>query len=396
MKPADTVMAPDRIAVVGIGGGGCNAVANMARQWENGPLLISINTDAQALASSQTSKRLQIGQKITRGMGAGGDPEVGRLAAEDDFEALRDLFHGIDLVFAVTTLGGGTGSGAAPVVARAAREGGSLVIALATLPFDFEGTQRASLARKTLAELGDQADVVITVPNQALAATAGESATAEDAFQQADYILGMGVLALWKLLVQRGLMHVDFATLRTVARCSGGISVFSYGEGRGSTRAADALESALHSPLLENGQALAEAESALVSILGGPDLTLREVDTLMAGIKNFCRKDVHLTMGTTIDPHWQDTVAVIIVASQFWRPEEEEESLPPQPSEPAPAEGDKPAQSGKRRKRSSATQGQLGFDAIGKGIFKDVEPTYRNGEDLDIPTFHRRRVVIEK
>jgi len=285
--------------------------------------------------------------------------------------------------------------GAAPIVARAAREGGALVIALATLPFDFEGSQRVSLAKKSLADLSDQADVVITVPNQALAATAGTGATAAEAFQQADYILGMGVFALWKLLVQRGIMTVDFATLRTVARCSGGFSVFSYGEGRGPARAAEALESALHSPLLENGQALAEAESALVSILGGPDMALREVETIMAGIKNYCRKDVHLTMGTTIDPNWQDTVALTIVASQYWRPEDEEPAGEPEP-EPQPEEPDKPATAGKRRKRSSPTQGQLGFDAIGKGIFKDVEPTYRNGEDLDIPTFHRRRIVIEK
>ncbi len=396
MKPVDPVITPERIAVVGIGGGGCHAVSTMAKQWEHGPVLIAINTDAQSLSSNQIPRRLQIGEKITRGMGAGGDMEVGRLAAEDDFEALRDLFREIDLVFVVTTLGGGTGSGAAPIVARAAREGGSLVIALATLPFDFEGTQRAALAGKALAELSDQADVVITVPNQALAATAGEGATAVDAFQQADYILGMGVLALWKLLVQRGLMNVDFATLRTVARCSGGFSVFSYGEGRGAHRTADALESALQSPLLENGQALAEAESALVSILGGPDLTLREVDTLMAGIRNFCRKDIHLTMGTTIDPLWHDTVAVVIVASQYWRPDEEEEPASPPTPEPAPAAEGTPAQSGKRRKRSGTTQGQLGFDAIGKGIFKDVEPTYRNGEDLDIPTFHRRRATLEK
>lgn len=395
MKPVETVMSPERIAVVGVGGGGCNAVSSMARQWENGPILIAINTDAQALGANHTAKRLQIGRKLTGGMGAGGDPEIGRLAAEDDFDALRDLFRNTDLVFIVSSLGGGTGTGAAPVVARAARETGALIIALTTLPFEFEGAQRLSLARKCLAEMKDSADVVITIPNQALVAGAGAAATAAEAFQQADYYLAMGVFALWKLLVQRGIMNVDFATLRTVARCSDGFSVFSYGEGRGPTRAADALESALHSPLLENGQALAEAESALVSILGGPDLTLREVETVMSGIKNFCRQDARLTMGTTIDQHWQDALSVTIVASQYWRPEEETE---PAPDEPAPGiEGtDKPAAPDKRKKKAKPTQGQLGFEAIGKGIFKDIEPTYLNGEDLDIPTFHRRRIAIEK
>lgn len=394
MKTVDTVMSPDKIAVIGIGDGGCNAIASMVNQWENGPMLIAINTDAQALYAIQAPQRIQIGKKLTRGLGTGGDAELGRLAAEDDFGTLRDLFTGIDLVFLVTALGGGTGTGAAPILARAAHESGALVIAMATLPFDFEGTQRSSLARKCLMELQDQADVVIAVPNQALAATAGAGATAAEAFRQADYLISMGVFAMWKLLVQRGIMNVDFATLRTVARCSGGISIFSYGEGKGSDRAATAVNGALHSPLAENGQALAEAESVLVSILGGTDMTLREVESIMTAIKNFCRPNAHLTVGTTIDPHWQNTVSVTMVASQFWRTEAES------PEEPAPlTEPDDTGKNptpGKRKKRTKPTQGQLGFDSIGKGIFKDVEPTYLNGEDLDIPTFHRRRVAIEK
>ena len=393
MNTADTVMSPDRIAVVGIGGGGCNALACMADHWDSGPLLVAVNTDAQALYAVQTPKRIQIGKKLTRGTGTGGDAELGRLAAEDDFNTLRELFTGLDLVFLVTALGGGTGTGATPVLARAAHETGALVIAMATLPFEFEGAQRMSLARKCLAELQDQADVVIAVPNQALVATAGATATAAEAFKQADYLISMGVFAIWKLLVQRGIMNVDFATLRTVARCSGGLSVFSYGEGKGPNRATDAVESALHSPLVENGRTLAEAESALVSILGGTDMTLREVETIMAAIKGFCRQDAHLTVGTTIDQHWQGNLSVTIVASQFWRTEPEPQVDPAPRTDPEDA--DKPA-ADKRKKRVKPTQGQLGFDAIGKGIFKDVEPTYLDGEDLDIPTFHRRRVAIEK
>lgn len=394
MKTIDTVMSPDRIAVVGIGGGGCNALGCMSDHWVNGPTLVAVNTDAQALYAVQAPKRIQIGKKLTRGTGTGGDAELGRLAAEDDFNTLREVFAGIDLVFLVTALGGGTGTGATPVLARAAHETGALVIALATMPFEFEGAQRMSLARKCLAELQDQADVVIAVPNQALVATAGAGATAAEAFKQADYLISMGVFAIWKLLVQRGIMNVDFATLRTVARCSGGVSVFSYGEGKGPNRAADAVESAIHSPLVENGQALAVAESALVSILGGTDMTLREVETIMATIKDFCRQDAHLTVGTTIDQHWQDNLSVTIVASQFWRADSEPAAEPP--AAPEVEDAEKTAAAGKRKKRTKPTQGQLGFDAIGKGIFKDVEPTYLDGDDLDIPTFHRRRVAIEK
>ena len=394
MKTVDTVLSPNRIAVIGVGDGGCNAIASMVKQWENGPALTAINTDAQTLYANQAPQRIQIGKKLTRGLGTGGDPELGRLAAEDDFNTLRGLFTETDLVFLVTALGGGTGTGAAPVLARAAHETGALVVVLATLPFDFEGTQRTALAKKCVIELQEQADVVIAVPNQSLAATAGAAATATEAFRQADALISMGVFAIWKLLVQRGIMNVDFATLRTVARCSGGLSTFSYGEGKGPDRAFTAVESALHHPLAENTNALTEAESALISIMGGPDMTLREVEAIMASIKAFCKQDAHLTVGTTIDANWEGIISVTIVASQFWRTAEEPTTEPSLLLETE--EADKPSSSGKRKKRSKPTQGQLGFDSIGKGIFKDVEPTYLNGEDLDVPTFHRRRVTIEK
>lgn len=383
-----------RICVVGVGGGGANALSGMADNWESAPTLIAINTDAQALGGSRATTRLQIGEKITRGMGTGGDTTIGRLAAEDDIETLRGYFRDMDLVFVVTALGGGTGTGASPVIARAAHESGALTIAFATLPFAFEGERRMAQARQGVAELRDQADVVIVVPNQALFASAGNSATAEAAFHQADYMLGMGVFAIWKLLVQRGLINIDFATLRMVARCSGGVSLFSYGEGKGFTRAQEAAQAALHSPLVEDGSALASAESVLVSILGGPDMTIREVESIMTAIQKVVRKEAHLFMGTAIDEHWRDTISVTIVASQFWRDEEPAEEKPePELSTESPS---KPAPGGKKKKRAAATQVQLGLDAIAKGIFKDVEPTVFEGEDLDIPTFMRRRVVIEK
>jgi cell division protein FtsZ len=379
---------------MGVGGGGCNAVGSMAAGWEGGPSVIAINTDAQALEGMQGVVRLQIGEKITRGMGTGGDITVGRLAAEDDVERLREVCAAMDLVVVVTALGGGTGTGAAPVVARIAHETGALVIVFATLPFAFEGDRRMAQARQGVAELQDQADVVIVVPNQALFASAGGNATAAEAFRQADYILSMGVFAIWKLLVQRGLINIDFATLRMVARCSGGVSVFSYGEGRGFTRAEEAAQAALHSPLLEDGAALSTAESVLVSILGGPDMAIREVESIMNALRKVVRKDAHIFMGTAIDEHWKDTVSVTLVASQFWS----EEDPVPGASDPGPQDEDlpKPAAGGKRKKRSPVSQPQLGFESLSRGIFKDVEPTCHQGEDLDIPTFVRRRVVIEK
>ncbi len=379
---------------MGVGGGGCNAVSSMAAGWENGPSVVAINTDAQALEGTPDVVRLRIGEKITRGMGTGGDITVGRLAAEDDFEKLRELCTTMDLVVVVTALGGGTGTGAAPVVARAAHETGALVIAFATLPFAFEGERRMQQARQGVTALQDHADVVIVVPNQALFAAAGGNATATEAFRQADHILSMGVFAIWKLLVQRALINIDFATLRMVARCSGGVSAFSYGEGRGFTRAEEAAQAALHSPLLEDGAALASAESVLVSILGGPDMAIREVESIMNALRKVVRKDAHIFMGTAIDEHWQDTVSVTLVASQFWT----EELAVPGAGEPATETESAPKSpgGGRKKKGASATQPQLGFETLSKGLFKDVEPTYHMGEDLDIPTFMRRRVIIEK
>lgn len=379
-----------RIAVAGVGGGGCNAVGSMAAEWENGPTLIGINTDAQALAGIKGCRSLQIGEKITRSMGTGGDPKVGRLAAEDDIQALRSLFSGMDLVFIVTALGGGTGTGAAPVVARAAHDNGALVIAFATLPFAFEGERRMAQARQGLAELRDQADVVVAVSNQSLFSAAVQNAAAETAFRQADYVLSMGVFAIWKLLMHRGLVNVDFATLRMVARQSGGITVFSYGEGRGPAKAGDAARAVLNSPLLENGQSLAEAQSVLISVLGGPDMTMQEIETAMTAVQAALRKDAHVFMGAAIDPHWTDTISVTIVASQYWADES------PEPADPEPeGETARPAAE-KRKRRGRATQATLGLDSIGKGMFKDVEPTIIDGEDMDIPTFIRRGVQIEK
>ena len=393
MKSDDNSIMTGRIAVAGVGGGGCNALDSMARHWEGGPALIAINTDGQALRSGRVANRIQIGERITRSMGTGGDAKVGKLAAEDDFDRLQDVFRGMDLVFVVTTLGGGTGTGAAPVVARAARETGAMVITFATLPFAFEGDRRMSQARQGQIELQDQSDVVIVIPNQSLFAAAGPTATAEEAFEQADYYLSMGAFAIWKLLTQRGIINLDFATLRMVARCSGGGGIFSYGEGKGANRATEAAQGALHSPLLEDGQTLADAESILVSILGGQDLTVRDVQSIMTAIEGATRKDAHIHMGTAIDDAWQDTVSVTIVASRFWRGEDESDAQDGEPTivtDPDSPEGKK------KRKKSDAIQTQLGLEEISKGIFKDIEPTLVGGEDLDVPTFLRRRVQIDK
>ena len=396
MTSSEKPLTIERIVVVGVGGGGCNAVDAMAAEWANAPALVAINTDAQSLDGLKQARPLVIGRKITNGLGTGGDLGVGRLAAEDDNAALRELFTGIDLAFIVTTLGGGTGTGAAPLVARAAQEAGALTVAFATLPFDFEGERRLSQARQGLAKLRDQADIVVVVPNQDLFAAAGANLSAEEAFRLADYHLGMGVFALWKLLVTRGVINLDFATLRMVAHCSDESCLFSYGEGKGSDRASDAVQMALRSPLVGAGKAVAEAEAVIVSILGGPDLALREIETVMTTVRDAARKDTNLFMGAAIDMAWAGAVAVTLVVSQRWTADE------PATTTTAPAKADSgktetPATKPRSRKRHASEQPSLDLEnSVAKGIFKDVERTVIDGIDMDIPTFIRRRVVIEK
>lgn len=396
--PGD-IIATSRISVAGVGGGGCQALGGMAAHWDNAPSLIAINTDAQALNTTACSTRLQIGKRITRNLGTGGDGKIGRLSAEEDFDALQGLFRGMDLVFVMTTLGGGTGSGAAPVVARAARETGAIVITFATLPFAFEGDRKMSQARQGLVELKDHSDVVIVIPNQALVGPESASASAEQAFRTTDYYLSMGVFAIWKLLTQRNIINLDFATLRMVARCSGGESLFSYGEGKGTGRASEAVQSALHNPLLDNGEAITESESILVSIIGAPDMSLREVETIMSAIKAATRIDAHIHMGTAIDENWEDTISVTLIAARYWRDEGEFEDKAEDKPElsSGPDAGGAVAPPPKRRKRKTAeTQSQLILGGLSKGLFKDVQPTIVDNEDMDVPTFIRKHVTVDR
>jgi cell division protein FtsZ len=256
-----------------------------------------------------------------------------------------------------------------------------------------------SQARQGLVELKDHSDVVIVIPNQALFAAEGTTATTEEVFHRADYYLSMGVFALWKLLTQRNIINLDFATLRMVARCSDGESLFSYGEGRGPGRATQAVQTALHNPLLDNGEAISESESVLVSILGDPDMSIREVDAIMSAIKAATRIDAHIHMGTAVDENWKDTISVTLIASRYWREESEFEDKPEDKPElsSGPDAGGAVAPPPKRRKRKTAeTQPQLTLGGLSKGLFKDVQPTIVDNEDMDVPTFIRRHVTVDK
>jgi cell division protein FtsZ len=386
--------APLSICVAGVGSGGCRAVSRMAARWTEGPAIAALDTDAQVLAECPAGPRLQLGKTLTQGLGAGGDVSAGRAAAEEERERLRALFSGADLVFLVAALGGGTGTGAAPVVARAARDEGALVLGFATLPFQFEGEARRTQAMQGLAALRDEADAVVAVPNQRLFELVKGGATAEQAFAQADDVLGAGIQAIWNLLARRGLISLSFADLRSVVQNSGGTCVFGYGEAMGDARAPAAAQAALENPLLDRGRAVASARALLVSIVGGPDLSLAEIESIMNTISSSAHGDAHICMGAASHPDWIGRLSVTILASEQWQQspaaKEEEEAA----AEGAEAADDAPG--AKKKRRSKATQTKLSLDPSGRGRFKDVEATIIDGQDLDIPTFKRRGIAIEK
>ncbi len=407
--PADPLAAPgrtplSRCVVIGVGGGGCNALARMSAGWADGPELVAINTDAQALAACPVSRKVEIGRNVTQGFGAGGDLALGKLAAEDSADKLRNLFIARDLVVLVVTLGGGTGTGAAPILAGLARQEGALTICIATLPFEYEGERRRAQADEGLRLLKTGTDAVVCLPNQRLFELTPDRASLAGAFEAADRMLGVGVRSLWKLLFQNGIINLDFADLRNLVEHGGGACIFGYAEASGSDRASKVAAELLKSPLLDRGQALERSPAVLVSVTGGPDLALLDIQRIMKSVKASVRADARLAMGALVDENWVNRVAVTVFAA------DDSETAPTPARAPAARARDTHAggtDAGKKdtaagvedtrkiRRPTREVQPELVFDGAGdKGRFKGVDPTIYEGEDLDIPTFIRRGIKI--
>ena len=272
-----------RLKILGVGGAGGHTVGQIAenRAQGNHPLdgvdLVAINTDLQALGEINGAEKMHIGAAVTHGLGAGGEPEVGTRAAQNDAEKIEALVQGADVVFVMAGLGGGTGTGASPTIAKVAKEAGALVLAFVALPFSFEGDRRKQQALAGLEQLKTQADAVICIPNDKLFRIAGADASVVDAFKRADENFILGVQAVWQLLSRKGLINLDFADLRATLGSKHCDGLFSYGHAEGANRARDAVKALLENPLLDGGDILGKAEGVLVSILGGPDLTLADV-----------------------------------------------------------------------------------------------------------------------
>jgi cell division protein FtsZ len=306
-----------RITIFGVGGAGCNAVNNMINAGLQGVEFVVANTDAQALATMRAEHILQMGVRATGGLGAGSQAEVGRAAAEEVIDEIRNHMTGAHMVFVTAGMGGGTGTGAAPVVARAARELGILTIGVVTKPFHFEGQRRMRLAECGIAELQKSVDTLIIIPNQNLFRVANERTTFIDAFAMADQVLYSGVACITDLIVKEGLINLDFADVRTVMREMGS-AMMGTGEASGDLRALRAAEAAISNPLIYD-VSMRGARGLLISIAGGKDLTLFEVDQAATRIREEVDLDANIIVGATFDGSLEGVVRVAVVATGIIR-----------------------------------------------------------------------------
>ncbi len=304
-----------KIKVIGIGGGGCNAINSMITASQiQGVDFIGINTDAQALLTSLTTTKVQIGENITRGLGSGGNPEVGHQAAEESKEKIKELLIDSDMVFLTCGEGGGTGTGATPVIAQLAKELGALTVAVVTKPFSFEGTRRMVTAEDGIAELKEKVDTLIVIPNQRLLDVVDKKLSLLEAFRVADSVLGQGVQGISDLITTPGLINVDFADVRTIMS-NAGSALMGIGIGTGENRANLAARMAISSPLLEIS--IEGAKGVLFNITGGKDLTMTEVDEAAQMIAQAVDPDANIIFGATIDENMVDQVKIAIIATGF-------------------------------------------------------------------------------
>ncbi len=301
------------IKVIGVGGGGGNAVAHMVNAGIEGVDFICANTDAQALNSAQVRTALQIGCNITKGLGAGADPDVGRQAAMEDRDRIQEVIEGADMLFITAGMGGGTGTGATPVVAQVAKELGILTVAVVTKPFVMEGRKRMLIAEHGISELGKYVDSVITIPNEKLLSVLGGETTLLDTFRSANEVLQGAVQGIAELITRPGLINVDFADVRTVM-AEMGMAMMGSGSASGEDRAREAAEAAVSSPLLEDIN-LSGANGILVNVTAGVDLSIREFQEVGNTIKEFSSEDATVVIGTVIDPDLSDQIRVTVVAT---------------------------------------------------------------------------------
>ena len=361
-----------RIKVVGVGGGGCNAVDRMIDEGLQGVEFVAVNTDAQALMLSKATTRVRVGEKLTRGLGSGGDPETGRKASEESAEEMYEVLKGSDMVFITAGMGGGTGTGGAPIIAQIAKEAGALTIGVVTRPFTFEGSRRIQSAENGITKLKEQSDTLIVIPNDRLLQIVDKRANLQTAFRMADDVLRQGVQGISELITVPGLINLDFADVRTIMS-EGGAALMAVGNAKGEDAARIAAEQAISSQLLDI--TIDGARGILFNVTGGPDLTLFDVNQAAAIIKETAHPDVNLIFGAVIDPNMKDAVRITVIATGFERTGMPRRIVEPPAKEP--------------KERSNPADRSAGQPGNQPG--RDFQPRAFNTEDLDIPTFLRNR-----
>lgn len=365
-----------RIKVVGVGGGGCNAVNRMIMEGMSGVEFIAVNTDAQALLLSKAETRVRIGDKTTRGLGSGGNPEIGQKAAEESAEDLYEVLRGSDMVFVTAGLGGGTGTGAAAIVAQIAKEVGALTIGVVTRPFTFEGARRTKSAEGGITRLKEHADTLIVIPNDRLLQIVDKRASLQDAFRIADDVLHQGIQGISELITVPGMINLDFADVRAIMS-EGGAALMAVGRASGEDRARIAAEAAISSQLLDI--TIDGARGILFNVTGGPDLTLFEVNQAAAIIKETAHPDVNLIFGAVIDENMGDEVRITVIATGFDRAGVRQN----------PAFEAKPvSKSDDIRPHTTASPNR---QERAKPAPTEFQSSVINTDDLDIPAFLRNR-----
>ena len=453
------------IKIVSVGGAGLNALDRIVLDGLEGAEVLAANTDVQSLASSVAAHKVQLGRTVTRGLGAGGDPEVGYQAAFESTEEIREALTGARMIFICTGLGGGTGSGAAPYVAHLAREAGALVLAFATLPFGFEGRRRNAQAREALARLNEIANAVVCFENDQMGDMVAPHAGIHQAFSKADTTISQSIRSIVHLIQRPGLIRIGFDDLLSALRSRNGRCLFGFGESDSDNRAHDALAQALKSPLMDRGRTLEDAARVLVQVAGGPAMTLSEVEIVMKELGRHVHEDTQILFGTAVDGRLGDRLSVTIISSftadetlpqtqaplssappmpQTWeeQPQQVQPKIEVEP-EPAPVEDLQPSEIGpieeptdlettalpsvesvstpfevvdtpepvvsappkksvpakeekvSAEKSTQAKQEVLQFEPVNRGRFEKSEPTIVEGEDLDVPTYLRKKIKVK-
>jgi cell division protein FtsZ len=303
-----------RIKVIGVGGGGGNAINRMVSSGIDGVEFISVNTDGQALLASEAPIYVRIGDKLTKGLGAGGRPEIGERAAEESADTLAELVRGADMIFITAGMGGGTGTGASPIIAKLAKTAGSLTVGVVTKPFDFEGTRRRRAAEEGIERLRANVDALITIPNERLLQTVDAKTSITEAFRIADDVLRQGIGGISDLITKPGIINLDFADVKSIMHDAGS-ALMAIGRGTGDTRCLDAAKEAIESPLLE--MSIQGATGVLYNITGGANLTLMETSEAAELIRAAADEDAEIIYGTSIDPTLGDTVIITLIATGF-------------------------------------------------------------------------------